>query len=83
MAQPEQTEPRGDVHTDAAPDLMKPQQLAAELLVSEATLSRMRRPGATGPPFLRLGRAVRYSRRAVTEWLEAQEQERQKASDVA
>ena len=64
MAQPDQTEP---------PDFMKPEELAADWQVSVETLARHRTRG-TGPPFLRVLGSIRYSRRAVTEWLEAQQQ---------
>ena len=44
----------------------------AELLkVSAGTLRRWRREGI-GPPSLRLGRGVRYLRREVDRWAEAQ-----------
>jgi excisionase family DNA binding protein len=44
----------------------------AELLkVSAGTLRRWRREG-TGPPWLRLGRGVRYLRRDVDRWAEDQ-----------
>lgn len=67
------------VHTTAAcppdllragspPDLMKPGEVATELLMSEKTLANRRSRGE-GPPFMRLGRAIRYSRKAVTAWL--------------
>lgn len=63
MAQPDQTEP---------PDLMKPEQLAAEWQVTVDTLARHRMQ-RTGPPFLRVLGSIRYSRRAVTDWLAAQQ----------
>ena len=49
----------------------------AELLkVSGGTLRRWRREGI-GPPWLRLGRGVRYLRREVDRWAESQrDQER-------
>ena len=68
MAQPDETE---------APDLMKPEQLAADWQVAVDTLARHRTRG-TGPPFLHVLGSIRYSRRAVADWLEAQQ-----AGDVA
>lgn len=55
----------------ASTDLMTPDQAAAELAFSVKTLAnqRSRRVGA---PYIRLsGGAIRYSRKAVRAWLEA------------
>lgn len=53
------------------PDLMSTAQLAAELQVSPKTLSNQR-SRREGPPYVKVGGAVRYSRAAVAQWLAAQ-----------
>ena len=53
------------------PDALVREEVAAELLnVSVRTLQswRLRR---TGPPFVQVGRAVRYRRRDLINWIEA------------
>jgi hypothetical protein len=53
------------------PDSLLPEREASQLLsVSIRTLQawRFRR---VGPPFVRLGRAIRYARRALIEWINA------------
>ena len=51
-------------------DVLLTEAEVAELLrVSERTVRRWRAEG-TGPPAVRVGKAVRYRRRAVDEWLE-------------
>ncbi|HEY1971331.1 MAG TPA: hypothetical protein VGH89_25475 [Pseudonocardia sp.] len=52
-------------------DLMKPETLAAEWLVSTKTLANLRSRGE-GPPYVRVLGSIRYSRRACAEWLAAQ-----------
>jgi hypothetical protein len=54
--------------SEMAPDLMKPETLAAEWLVSTKTLANLRSRGE-GPPFVRVLGSIRYSRRACAEWL--------------
>lgn len=58
-------------------DFITAQELGRQLGVSEASLARWRLWGQ-GPPFLRLTgqRVVRYSKRAVAEWLAARQQGR-------
>lgn len=53
-------------------DLMKPEQLAAEWQISAKTLANMR-SRREGPPYLRVMGSIRYSRRAIAEWLAAQQ----------
>jgi Helix-turn-helix domain len=53
-------------------DLMKPEQLAAEWQVSPKTLANLR-SRREGPPYVRVLGVIRYSRRAVNEWLAAQQ----------
>jgi predicted DNA-binding transcriptional regulator AlpA len=54
------------------PDLLLPSETAQLLRLSEGSLANMR-SGGYGPPYVKIGnRAVRYSRRALAEWLVAQ-----------
>jgi predicted DNA-binding transcriptional regulator AlpA len=59
---------RGD---DDVEPLMTTKETAAFLRVSESWLvkARMRRDG---PPFIQIGRSVRYSKPAVLRWLKSQ-----------
>jgi len=51
---------------------MEPEQLAAEWQVSTKTLANKRASGG-GPPYVRVLGGIRYSRRAVSEWLAEQQ----------
>jgi hypothetical protein len=51
--------------TDA---LLTPEQLADHWQLSPKTLANQRALGI-GPPYLRIGRAIRYSREACDQWL--------------
>jgi len=53
----------------SAPDLLKPPQVAKRCQVSETTLRRWRAKGI-GPPFMKAGLVVRYSRAGLEQWLE-------------
>jgi hypothetical protein len=53
-------------------DLMKPEQLAAEWQVAPKTLANLR-SRREGPPYVRVLGVIRYSRRAVDEWLAKQQ----------
>lgn len=55
-------------------DLLTPSQLAEEWQMSTKTLANLR-SRRQGPPFLKIGSGgvVRYSRKAVEEWLAAQQ----------
>ncbi len=53
-----------------APDYLTEAQVARHLLLSPATLKRWRNK-RQGPPYTHVGNAVRYSRAALLEWLEA------------
>jgi len=53
---------------------MTPKEAAAELRLSEKTLGRLRAKGG-GPPFRRIGNAVRYSRKRIAEWMAEGEQD--------
>ena len=57
------------------PDLLTPRQLADELQVSAKTLANQR-SRREGPPYVKVGGAVRYSRAAVAQWLAAQSRAR-------
>jgi excisionase family DNA binding protein len=60
-------------------ELLTDVEVAEYLRVSLATVRRWRAEG-TGPPWFRAGRAIRYSRRALDEWIERQERERDRGS---
>lgn len=60
---------------DTQPDLIKEAELGREWQLSPGTLANQRSRGE-GPPFVRIGRTIRYSRKAVAEWLAAQQDER-------
>jgi predicted DNA-binding transcriptional regulator AlpA len=52
-------------------DLMRDRETADMLLMSTKTLANKRSRGDGGPPYVRLsGGAIRYSRRAVQEWID-------------
>jgi len=57
--------------TDIPDDLERPEVIAALLKITAKTLMGQRNKGI-GPPYVVINRTVRYSRRAVAEWLEAQ-----------
>jgi predicted DNA-binding transcriptional regulator AlpA len=59
--------------TPAADALMHPKEVAAFLRVSLSWLAKSRLNG-TGPPFIKVGRAVRYLRSAVMEFVRAKTQ---------
>ncbi len=48
--------------------LAKPEQVAEWLQVSPDKLRKMRRPGADGPKFIKVGREVRYAWSDVHAW---------------
>jgi hypothetical protein len=51
---------------------MKDTELGDEWHLSPKTLANRRLRGE-GPPFIRIGRTIRYSRQACAEWLAAQQ----------
>lgn len=53
--------------------LFTPTEVSAYLNVPPGTLANWRYQG-TGPPFIRVGRLVRYRGREVSAWLEENEQ---------
>ncbi len=52
--------------------LLTTDQLAAELGVHPMTLAAWRMVDGQGPPFVKVGSAVRYRRSDVEAWLDAQ-----------
>jgi len=67
---------------NVARDLLTEAQLADELGRSVRTIQRWRAQ-RVGPPFIRLGREIRYRPDAVRDWLLANEQAQPRASSVA
>ena len=57
----------------AYPKLLTPDELAELLQLTTDQVSKLRIKG-NGPPFVKLGRQVRYVPAAVAKWLEAQQQ---------
>ena len=58
--------------TSQGPELLTVDELAAELKVSRKTILNWRSQGV-GPAGFRVGRAVRYRRDVVAQWLADQE----------
>lgn len=54
--------------------LLTPQQVAGRLQVSLSYLAKGRM-SRYGPPFIKVGRAVRYSEAALEEWIKKQERQ--------
>lgn len=52
-------------------DLIDPAPAAKILGVAEGTLSVWRSTGRYGLPFVKVGRRVKYSRKAIEDWLES------------
>jgi excisionase family DNA binding protein len=66
------TDQKPDDEGDDEPGEVLDESEAADLLsISRATLLRLRHDGK-GPPFRMVGRAPRYSRAAVIEWLKGE-----------
>jgi excisionase family DNA binding protein len=53
---------------------MTPDEVAGFVRTSERTLRRWRAEGV-GPPFVKLGRVIRYRRSALEAWLRAKERQ--------
>jgi predicted DNA-binding transcriptional regulator AlpA len=51
--------------------LLTPKEAASFLRVSDSWLAKARMRG-DGPPFLKVGRSIRYSRAALVQWLNGQ-----------
>jgi len=54
--------------------LMRPEEVACFLGVSESTLAKWR-CAKTGPPYIRIGGQVRYDARLIEQWLESRTEE--------
>jgi predicted DNA-binding transcriptional regulator AlpA len=52
-------------------ELLTPREAAAFLRLSSSWLAKARMRG-DGPPFLKVGRSIRYSRAALVKWLNSQ-----------
>lgn len=60
------------INNEIVTDLLTTPQLAAEWQLQPKTLDNWRSQ-RIGPPYLKINGVVRYSRRAATAWLDAQE----------
>jgi predicted DNA-binding transcriptional regulator AlpA len=56
--------------TQASSVLLTPKEAALFLKMSESWLAKARMRG-DGPPFIKIGRAIRYSEAAVQQWLKS------------
>ena len=61
---------------------LRPELAAEYCCLSASTLSRLRIKGG-GPPYVKLGRAVRYPQDQLVEWLESRIQRNTSNSEVA
>jgi excisionase family DNA binding protein len=52
--------------------LLEPKEAAALLNVSRSWLAKARMRG-DGPPFIKIGRAVRYSEAALQQWMKSRQ----------
>jgi predicted DNA-binding transcriptional regulator AlpA len=52
--------------------LLAPKETAGRLKVSTSWLAKARMRG-DGPPFIKLGRAIRYSEAALIQWMKGQQ----------
>jgi len=52
--------------------LLTPKEVAARLRVSQSFLAKSRVRG-DGPPFIAIGRSIRYSESALIQWLRSQQ----------
>ena len=63
---------QGNASVAAEDVLMVPQEAAGFLRVSISWLAKARMTGE-GPPFLQIGRSVRYSKDALIRWIKLQQ----------
>ena len=68
-AEPGQVLPKPRLHAPAHV-LLKPCETAERLKVSLSWLAKARMRG-DGPPFIKIGRAIRYSDAALLQWMRA------------
>jgi excisionase family DNA binding protein len=52
--------------------LLTPKEAAARLKVSDSWLAKARMRG-DGPPYIKVGRAIRYSEAAVIQWMKSRQ----------
>jgi predicted DNA-binding transcriptional regulator AlpA len=52
--------------------LLTPKEVAARLRVSQSFLAKSRMRG-DGPPFIAIGRSIRYSESALIQWMRSQQ----------
>jgi hypothetical protein len=62
----------GQKPTPSSLVLLTPREAALRLRVSESFLAKKRMSG-DGPPFLRIGRSIRYSEATLMHWMRAQQ----------
>ena len=53
-------------------NLMSPKEAAKQLKVSNSWLAKARMRG-DGPPYIRIGRSIRYSEAALQQWLKSRQ----------
>jgi predicted DNA-binding transcriptional regulator AlpA len=61
------------IPTGAMERLLKPYEAAKFLRLSLSWLAK-RRPTGDGPPFIRLGRSIRYSETALLRWMKSRQE---------
>jgi excisionase family DNA binding protein len=64
--------------TDTNSDVLTPDELSKSYKISKRTLENWRRNGS-GPPWIRIGRQIRYPRSGIKEWIETQNKGRARA----
>jgi predicted DNA-binding transcriptional regulator AlpA len=57
--------------TDSIANVLTPDEISTSYKISKRTLENWRRKGS-GPPWIRLGRQVRYPRSGFEAWINAQ-----------
>ena len=70
-AQPSQVLPKPGLHAPAAV-LLTPCETAERLKVSLSWLAKARMRG-DGPPFIRVGRRIRYGEAALLQWMKSRQ----------
>jgi hypothetical protein len=63
--------PSGSTHSPPSFVILTPKEAAAWLRVSQSFLAKSRMRG-DGPPFIAIGRAIRYSESALIQWIRSQ-----------
>jgi predicted DNA-binding transcriptional regulator AlpA len=65
-------EPTAERPTPAASPLLTPKEAARRLKVSTSWLAKARMRG-DGPPYIRIGRSIRYTEAALLQWLKSRQ----------